>query len=93
MQQQDQIFVQIASYRDAELPKTIRSALSNAAEPNRLTFGICWQYDKATYTDLDPYIEDSRFRIDQVYYEDGNGCCWARNRTNYSTAGKNTHCR
>ncbi len=78
----DQIFIQIASYRDAELPLTIESAINNAEYPDRLTFGICWQYDEQTYTDLDVYLNDSRFRISQIYYEHSKGCCWARHQTN-----------
>lgn len=76
------IFVQIASYRDQELPRTIASALSQANSPERIRFGICWQYDEDTYTDLDPYIRDARFRVKQTHYEDSKGCCWARNQTN-----------
>lgn len=78
----DQIFIQIASYRDAELPLTIESAINNAEYPERLSFGVCWQYDEQTYTDLDIYLNDSRFRISQSYYEHSKGCCWARNQTN-----------
>ncbi len=77
----DKIFVKIASYRDAELPKTINSALSHATHPNRVTFGICWQYDEQTYLDLDPYIESSNIRVHQMYYESSKGCCWARHHT------------
>ncbi|MFT5112666.1 MAG: hypothetical protein ACI8P9_001993 [Parasphingorhabdus sp.] len=76
------IFVQIASYRDEELSRTILSALGQAHSPERIHFGICWQYDENTYTDLDPFIRDSRFRISQTYYEGSKGCCWARNQTN-----------
>jgi len=84
----DQIFIQIASYRDAELPLTIQSAINNAEHPHRLTFGTCWQYDEQTYTDLDIYLNDSRFRISQHYYEDSKGCCWARNQTNLLYEGE-----
>jgi len=84
----DQIFIQIASYRDAELPRTIQSAINNAEHPHRLTFGICWQYDEQTYTDLDIYLNDSRFRISQSYYEHSKGCCWARNQTNLLYEGE-----
>lgn len=84
----DQIFVQIASYRDVELPKTIRSALAAAKYPDRITFGICWQYDEATYLDLDGFIDDPRFSITQAYYEDSRGCCWARNQTNLLYKGE-----
>ena len=78
----DTIFVQIASYRDTELPLTIRSAIDSAKHPERLRFGICWQYDEQTFLDLDEFINDSRFRISQFYYEQSKGCCWARNQTN-----------
>ena len=76
------IFIQIASYRDPELPATVNSALTTARHPERLRFGICWQYDDETITDLEQYQDDERFRIDQLHYMKSHGCCWARNRTN-----------
>jgi glycosyltransferase involved in cell wall biosynthesis len=84
----DQIFVQIASYRDVELPRTINSALAAAKYPGRITFGICWQYDEASYLDLDPFVDDCRFRISQFYYEESEGCCWARNQSNLLYSGE-----
>lgn len=84
----DQIFVKIASYRDAELPKTIRSALKNAKYPKRVTFGICWQYDELTYLDLDPFIDSDNFRVYQTYYENSKGCCWARHQTDQLYGGE-----
>ena len=75
-----EIFVQIASYRDPELPRTIASALVEAAEPERLRFGICTQYDDETVDDLRPWANDARFRIDAVPHLESHGCCWARNR-------------
>lgn len=76
------IYIQIASYRDAELPLTIESALDSAEHPERLRFGICWQYDEASAADLDPWLHDPRFRVDEVYYRHTEGCCWARSRIN-----------
>ncbi|MGB5706321.1 MAG: GlcNAc-transferase family protein, partial [Arenicellales bacterium] len=76
------IFVQIASYRDPELPKTIQSCLANAHFPENLRFGICWQYDSQTIHDMDAFNHDNRFRIDKINYQDSKGCCWARNRVN-----------
>jgi glycosyltransferase involved in cell wall biosynthesis len=76
------IFVQIAAYRDTELPHTIASCLEQARYPERLRFGVCWQHDDETSSDLDPYIDDQRFRIDRMHYSESQGCCWARNRTN-----------
>lgn len=41
------IFISIASYRDPELPKTIKSAIDNAAYPNDLFFCVVLQeFDK-----------------------------------------------
>ena len=85
---EDTIYIQIASYRDRDLPNTIRSALANASHPENLRFGICWQFDDQTYTDLDPFLGDSRFRISQHYYEESRGCCWARNITNSHYQGE-----
>ncbi|MCK5359861.1 MAG: hypothetical protein KAJ95_04500 [Gammaproteobacteria bacterium] len=76
------IFIQIASYRDTELPFTVESAISKARNPDRLRFGICWQYDEETEADLDQYLDDPRFSIDKIHYQQSQGCCWARNRTN-----------
>lgn len=71
------IFISIASYRDPELLPTLRDCLANAKNPNRLTFGICWQRDD-TET-LDEFDNDSRFKVIKVPYEMSKGTCWARN--------------
>jgi hypothetical protein len=69
--------VQIASYRDAELIPTLRDCLAQAAHPENLRFGICWQHDKTE--DLGEFLSDSRFRVISVPYEESRGVCWARN--------------
>ena len=38
------IFVSVAAYRDPELLPTLADCLAKAREPDRLRFGICWQY-------------------------------------------------
>lgn len=78
--EQATIFVNIASYRDRELPRTFASASARARHPERLRFGICWQFDDATEHDLDPYLDDPRVSIDRVPYADSHGCTWARSR-------------
>jgi hypothetical protein len=70
------IFVQIAAYRDPELIPTIENALGNAAQPERLRFGICNQTDNLH--ELDRYLNDVRFRITTVHYRESKGVCWAR---------------
>lgn len=72
------IFVQIAAYRDPELLPTIADCLARAADPRRLTFGICWQRDESET--LGAYARDARFRIVEVDYRHARGPCWARHR-------------
>jgi hypothetical protein len=38
------IFVSIASYRDPDCINTVKSLLENAAYPDRVFLGICWQF-------------------------------------------------
>jgi len=74
------IFVQIASYRDPELVPTITDMLAKADNPERLTFGICWQYDSEEDTTI--YDNDPRFNISKHHYYESEGLGWARNITN-----------
>jgi glycosyltransferase involved in cell wall biosynthesis len=75
------IFVQIASYRDPELEKTVKDMITNAKKPNNLRIGICRQYHPEDGFDtLDDYRKDKRFRILDVLYSDSKGVCWARNQ-------------
>jgi len=75
------IFIQIASYRDPELEKTVKSAIENASKPQNLVFGICRQYHPDDGFDkLDEYRKDKRFRILDVLYSESKGVCWARNQ-------------
>ena len=76
------IFVNIASYRDPELLPTLKDCIAQAKYPERLRFGICWQRHKDDEWDqLDEYLDDPRFTIDEVNAEKSKGACWARNRT------------
>jgi hypothetical protein len=75
------IFIQIASYRDPELEKTIKSAIENAKKPKNLVFGIARQYHPDDKFDtLEEYRKDKRFRILDIPYLESNGACWARNQ-------------
>ena len=75
------IFIQIASYRDPELIKTIKSAIENAKNPENLVFAIARQFhpdDK--FDDLSEYPNDERFRVLDIPYLESKGACWARNQ-------------
>jgi glycosyltransferase involved in cell wall biosynthesis len=74
------IFVQIASYRDPELSKTLKDMIDNATHPENLRIGIAWQHNNADdWDNLDTYKKDDRFRILDINYKDSKGVCWARN--------------
>lgn len=74
------IFIQIASYKDPELIKTIKDCIKRADHPGRLTFGICWQY--ADDENLGAYEHDPRFRIHKIHWKDAKGVGWARHICN-----------
>jgi len=75
------IFIQIASYRDPELEKTIKSAIENAKKPKNLVFGIARQFHPDDKFDtLDEFRKDKRFKILDIPYLESQGACWARNQ-------------
>ena len=83
------IFIQIAAYRDPQLLPTIKDCLQNAKHPENLIFSIAWQHSNTDKWDnLDPYLQDSRFRITDVDYKDSKGACWARNLLQKKYAGE-----
>ena len=73
------IFVQIASYRDPELPATVEDAIAQADHPECLTFGIVWQGKQG----LDPlpvdYLKFCRLLL--IDSDRSRGVCWARSKT------------
>ena len=76
------IFVQIASYRDPQLIKTIEDMIENSEYPENLRFGIARQFNpEDKFDDLSIYKKDSRFRILDIPHEESKGVCWARNLT------------
>ena len=46
MRADDQIFVQVAAYRDPLLPATLESLFDEAAKPERLRVCLCWQHSR-----------------------------------------------
>lgn len=74
----DKIYIQIASYRDPELIPTIFNCINNAQNPDRLTFGICFQHDETE--SLYQFQRDKRFKIVDVHWTESKGLGWARNK-------------
>ena len=77
----NKIFIQIASYRDPQLIPTLKDCIKNAKKPENLVFSIAWQRSKEDVWDnLDEFLNDKRFKIIDINYEDSKGACWARNQ-------------
>lgn len=72
------ILIQIAAYRDDELPKTIASCLANAAYPERLRFAIVHQYGPETEGQIAQYHHDDRFTIIERSWREARGVGVAR---------------
>jgi len=83
------IFVSVASYRDQFLPFTLRSALAQAAHPERLSFGVCWQADDTE--NLDEWLDDPRFRIRKYPFSASLGYGWSRAEVQKLYAGEEYH--
>ena len=76
MEQNNLIFISIASYRDAQLVPTISDCLAKATHPDRLRFGICWQHgDEEAQL---PFTSDPRFQVLDTFWRESKGACWAR---------------
>jgi hypothetical protein len=91
------IFVQIASYRDPELIKTIRDCLKKAKYSNRISFGICYQYsENDIHVVTDPELQIS---CHELHWKLSKGVGWARSECNKLYKGEDytlqidSHCR
>lgn len=79
MKKNNNIFVQIASYRDPELLPTIRNLLEMAAHPENIKICIAWQHSEEDKWDtLEEYYDDDRFIILDIPHTKTKGTCWAR---------------
>ena len=74
------IFVSIASYCDPELPRTLNDCIKQAANPELLRFGICWQYDTQQPVDIQKFKNDARFQFIEYPIERSQGGTWARSK-------------
>lgn len=83
------ILVKIAAYRDPELPKTIRSAIEQAAHPGRLRFAIVNQHDtRVDEISLAEWSGDARFRAMDVLHTQTLGLGWARSSCDAMWSGE-----
>ena len=83
------IFVQIASYRDPQLKPTLRDLLEKATNPQNLKICIAHQHSSDDEWDnLDEYKDDDRFIILDIDYTKSEGACWARNQIQQHYGGE-----
>lgn len=78
------IFVQIASYRDPELHKTLFHLFDKSKFPEKINVGICNQYhpDDIFNSDLEQFRKMTNIRIIDIKYTESKGACWARSLVN-----------
>ena len=69
------IFISIASYRDAELPKTIKNIIDNADNPDELYFGVVDQDRKNKWADLS-FVKNLKHV--KIVFKDAKGAGYAR---------------
>lgn len=71
------IFISIASYRDADLVNTVKSAYDNARHKESLFFSIVSQAAEDEHPDLS-FVPESQLRYIKVDWQETKGACWAR---------------
>lgn len=71
------IFISIASYRDPELPKTVKSLYDNADNKDDLYFGIVNQDYTNKHAEF-PYINPDNIKNLKMHFKDAKGAGYAR---------------
>lgn len=81
MEEQEEIFVSIAAYLDLDTKNTILDCLEKARNPERIVFGVCWQYDDNIQVPAD-YLEilqaKAKVQTRKFFYTESKGPSWAR---------------
>ena len=74
------IFVQIAAYRDPDLPATLHNLIQRAAHPEHLRFGICLQLAQDDPPHWGPRAFPDHANLEIVTFRASESCgaCWAR---------------
>ena len=80
-QKQATIFVNIASYRDRECQWTVKDLFDKAKYPDRITVGICWQFDEQADQDcFQIATRENQVRVIPFRWQESEGVCWARHQ-------------
>lgn len=91
MSTEPSIFVQIPAYRDSECIPTIVNMLTQAAIPQRVSVGVCWQYAPDEESDLLEIPEEYTKQVRYVSFpiDQSKGVTWARNQAQQMYNGEN----
>jgi len=71
------IFISIASYRDLELVKTVKSLYDNADNPHELIFGIVSQDMRGKHPKFN-FVPAEQLRVHEMHAKDAKGAGYAR---------------
>eukprot|EP01083_Nonionella_stella_P075705 205891_1 len=80
----ESIFVSVVSYRDIECQWTVKSAFEQASHPEKIHFGICFQYNPDADQKCLEYefhkdpTTASRVRVIWMQHTEARGPCYAR---------------
>jgi hypothetical protein len=76
IQNNNLIFVSIASYRDPELLPTLRDMFIKAKYPDLIRVGLCWQ--KEEHESIEEFLHNDNIKIYECDWRKSKGACWAR---------------
>ena len=83
MDDKEKIFVSIAAYLDLDARNTVLDCFQKAKYPERLVFGICWQFEESIGVKAD-FLSDlnaqCQMRILKYHYLESEGPSWAKNK-------------
>ncbi len=84
------IFIQMVSYRDPECHHTLADMFAKATHPERVSVGLCWQYDPLEDAEMIavPLPRPQQVRVVQFHVRDAQGAGWARNEAQKLWAGE-----
>lgn len=80
----EQIFIQIASYRDSELIPTIQDCICKADNKDNLVFSVAWQNCDEEIKRVQPQLDSLKKQVTikeiSILWNKSQGACWARNQ-------------
>ena len=84
------LFVQIAAYRDPDLPSTLHNLIERAAQPERLHFGICLQLadDDPPHWGTSAFPDHPHLKTMSWRASESRGACWARRQAQSLYSGE-----